>query len=113
MLADRVGRSRAEHLCLSGKVMSAAEGLAIGLVDELADDPGAAAVEYATELLLPKSASSLRIAQRAVRGDFAERVRRDLAEAERLFLEELMPTADAQEGLRAFLEKRDPEWQNE
>jgi len=113
MLADRVGRSRAEHLCLSGKVMSAAEGLAIGLVDELADDPGAAAVEYATELLLPKSASSLRIAQRAIRGDFAERVRRDLAEAERLFLEELMPTADAQEGLRAFLEKRDPEWKNE
>ena len=113
MLADRVGRSRAEHLCLSGKSMSAAEGLAIGLVDELADDPGGAAVDYAREVLLPKSASSLRIAQRAIRGDFADRVRKDLAEAERLFLEELMPTRDAQEGLRAFLEKRDPEWKNE
>ena len=113
MLADRVGRSRAEHLCLSGKSMSAAEGLAIGLVDELADDPGGAAVDYAREVLLPKSASSLRIAQRAIRGDFADRVRKDLAEAERLFLEELMPTRDAQEGLRAFLEKRAPEWKNE
>ena len=113
MLADRVGRSRAEHLCLTGKSMSATEGLAIGLVDELADDPGSAAVDYAREFLLPKSASSLRIAQRAIRGDFAERFRKDLAEAERLFLEELMGTTDAQEGLRAFLEKRDPEWENE
>lgn len=112
MLADRVGRSRAEHLCLSGKSMSAPEGLAIGLVDELTDDPGEAAVDYAREFLLPKSASSLRIAQRAIRGDFGERFRKKLAEAERIFLEELMPTRDAQEGLRAFLEKRDPEWED-
>jgi len=113
MLADRVGRSRAENLLLSGGSMSAAEGLAIGLVDELTDDPGAAALEYAREHLLPKSASSLRFAVKAARVGFEERVRKELAEVERLFLEELIQTADAQEGLNAFMEKREPEWKNE
>ena len=36
-----------------------------------------------------------------------------LAEVERLFLEELIQTADAQEGLTAFLEKRQPVWKDE
>jgi cyclohexa-1,5-dienecarbonyl-CoA hydratase len=112
MLADRVGRSRAENLLLTGGSLSAAEGLAIGLVDELAEDPGEAALEYAREHLLPKSASSLRFAVRAARAGYEERVRKELAEVERLFLEELMPTADAQEGLNAFLKKRQPEWKN-
>ena len=112
MLADRVGRSRAENLLLSGGSLSAVEGLAIGLVDEIADDPGAAALDYAREYLLPKSASSLRFALRAARGGFEERFRNELARVERLFLEELMSTADAPEGLQAFMEKRQPEWKN-
>ncbi len=113
MLADRVGRSRAEHLLVSGVSMSAAEGVAIGLVDELADDPSMAAMEYARMHLLPKSASSLRYAVQAARVGFDEKVRKGLAEVERLFLEELIQTADAQEGLKAFLEKRQPEWTSE
>jgi enoyl-CoA hydratase/carnithine racemase len=41
-----------------------------------------------------------------------ERASRDgaLDEAERLYVEELMDTADALEGLRSFLEKRRPAW---
>ncbi|HEX6384624.1 MAG TPA: hypothetical protein VF177_08145, partial [Anaerolineae bacterium] len=35
-----------------------------------------------------------------------------LPELERLYLEDLMSTADAQEGLAAFLEKRTPIWQH-
>jgi len=38
--------------------------------------------------------------------DFAER----LAATERLYLEELMRTSDANEGLNAFVEKRKPAW---
>jgi cyclohexa-1,5-dienecarbonyl-CoA hydratase len=113
MLADRVGRSRAENLLLSGASMSAPSGLAIGLVDELADDPSQAALEYAREHLLPKSASSLRYAVQAARVGFDERVRKGLDEVERLFLEELIQTADAQEGLSAFLEKRQPVWKDD
>lgn len=112
MLADRVGRSRAEHLLLSGASLSAAEGLAIGLVDEMAEDPGEAALEYAREHLLPKSASSLRLALRAARSGYQERFRSELARVEGLFLAELMATDDAVEGLQAFLEKRRPEWKD-
>jgi cyclohexa-1,5-dienecarbonyl-CoA hydratase len=112
ILADRVGRSRAENLLLTGGSMNAADGLAIGLVDELTDDPGGAALEYAEEHLLPKSASSLRFAVYAARAGFEERFRKELAEVERLFLEELIATDDAQEGLNAFLEKRQAEWKN-
>jgi cyclohexa-1,5-dienecarbonyl-CoA hydratase len=57
-----------------------------------------------------QSASSLRHAKRAFRlaqsADFDER----LARVERLYLEELMKTHDANEGLAAFIEKRKPAW---
>lgn len=113
MLADRVGRSRAEDLLLTGRSLTAEEALPIGLVDEIADDPGEAALSYVREHLLPKSASSLRFAVQAARTEFEERVRSGLAGVERLFLDRLIHTADAQEGLNSFLEKRPPEWRNE
>ncbi|MCJ7626896.1 MAG: enoyl-CoA hydratase-related protein, partial [Longimicrobiales bacterium] len=112
MLSERVGRGRAEDLLITGRSLPAEEALSIGLVDEIADDPESAALKYAREHLLPKSASSLRFAVRAARAGFEKRVRVELAEVERLFLEELIDTADAQEGLTAFLEKRAPEWKN-
>jgi len=60
--------------------------------------------------LYKQSASSLRFAKRAFRlaqnADFDER----LAAVERLYLEELMKTQDASEGLNAFIEKRKPVW---
>ena len=59
---------------------------------------------------IEQSASSLRFAKRAFRlaqsADFNER----LAAVERLYLDELMETSDANEGLNAFIEKRKPEW---
>ncbi len=109
-LAERVGRSPAEDLCLSGRSIAAEQALVIGLVDEIAEDPAEAALGYVREFLLPRSASSLRIAARAIRSGYARRFREELAEIERLYLEDLMSTKDAVEGLEAFLEKRDPSW---
>ena len=111
-LADRVGRGAAEDLCLTGRSIDAEEALRIGLVDALAAHPAAAALDYAREHLLPRSASSLRLAVRAARAGFARRFREDLAETERLYLQDLMSTADAVEGLEAFLAKRSPVWRN-
>lgn len=58
-----------------------------------------------------QSASSIRFTKKAFRlaqaADFEERLER----VERLYLEELMQTGDANEGLNAFIEKRKPEWQ--
>ena len=111
-LVERVGRGAAEDLLLSGRSLHAEEAAALGLVDHVADDPRAAALDYARKQLLPKSGSSLRFAVRAARLDFSERFRREIPVLERLYLQELMKTADAVEGLQAFVEKRAPQWRN-
>lgn len=112
ILAERMGRGPAEDLCISGRTISGTEAADLGLVDELADDPTDAALAYARAHLLPKSAASLRFATRAVRLGFARRFDEDLAHTEQLYLEGLMATADAKEGIRAFVEKRKPTWTN-
>ena len=110
LLADRVGRTNAEELCLTGRVVDADEALTMGLVDTVDDDPGAAALDYAREHLLPKSAASLRFAVSALRHGLESRLDQELAEIETMYLDGLMSTEDAVEGLRAFVDKRTPEW---
>jgi cyclohexa-1,5-dienecarbonyl-CoA hydratase len=112
ILPERMGRPAAEDLLLTGRILGVEEAHARGLVDEIAEDPGAAALAWIRKHLLPRSASSLRLAVRAARVGWADRFRASLAEAERLYLEELMATGDAVEGLQSFLEKRDPVWRN-
>jgi cyclohexa-1,5-dienecarbonyl-CoA hydratase len=111
-LAERVGRGDAEDLCLSGRLIDAGEALAMGLADQIAEDPSGAALDYARRHLLPRSASSLRYAVKAVRHGVQKRMEAELPEIERLYLEELMSTRDAVEGIRAFLEKRPAQWDN-
>ena len=111
-LADRVGRSRAEDLCVSGRRIDGAEAFRIGLVDELADDPNEAALGYIEKHLTSKSAAALRLGIRAVRLGLTERFRRQLEAVERIYCDELMATHDAVEGLEAFVAKRPPEWRN-
>jgi len=112
LLTERMGRGGAEDLLLSGRALPAEEACRLGLVDEVAENPGEAALAYARSHLLPRSASSLRWAVRASRQGFARRFLSELAEVERIYLEDLMGTSDAIEGLQAFLAKRSPEWRN-
>jgi cyclohexa-1,5-dienecarbonyl-CoA hydratase len=104
----------AEDILLTGRSLDAAEAHNLGIVNAVApqgelDETIAAFVEAN---FVPRSALSLRIATRAVRDQLRPETERRLAEAERIYLEELLPTHDGVEGIRAFMEKRPPEWQN-
>jgi cyclohexa-1,5-dienecarbonyl-CoA hydratase len=112
LLPLRVGQSRAEDLLVSGRAITALHAAAWGLVNEVADDPAAAALAYFEKNLCGKSAASLALAVRAAREPFAELARARLDDVEALYLEKLMATRDANEGLNAFMEKRQPKWEH-
>lgn len=112
LLPERIGPGAAEELLLSGRSVDGGEALRLGLVNAVAADPEAAALAWFDAHLAPRSASSLGHAVRAARQGSVERVRARLAAVEALYLQELMSTRDAEEGLRAFLEKRPARWED-
>jgi cyclohexa-1,5-dienecarbonyl-CoA hydratase len=112
LLPYRVNQPTAEDLLFSGRSIGAAEALACGLVHAVVDDPHAAALAYFEEHLARKSAAALACAVAAARVGMLHDVRRRLGEVERLYLDRLMQTRDANEGLVAFLAKRKPHWEH-
>jgi len=112
LLGWRINQSAAEDLLWSGRSINGSTALALGLVHALADDPEAAALAWFDEHLAPRSAAALACAVAAVRAPRARELRERLAEVERLYLERLMKTRDANEGLAAFLERRTPVWEH-
>jgi cyclohexa-1,5-dienecarbonyl-CoA hydratase len=112
LLPELIGPQRSIDLLLSGRSISGAEAASIGLAAAVAADPEAAALAYFDEHLKPKSANSLRYAVKAARADFAVRVKTKIAAVEALYLDGLMKTHDAVEGLDAFLKKRAANWEH-
>ncbi len=112
LLPWRVGGGAALDLCISGRSLTADEALSAGLISAVSEDPTAWWRALYAERLAPLSASSLRFAERAARRSLLRGLEEELPELERLYLEELMATRDANEGIEAFLERRRPTWTN-
>ncbi|MCX6290353.1 MAG: enoyl-CoA hydratase-related protein [Bacteroidetes bacterium] len=115
ILPMKIGRAKAEELLLTGKTIGADEALNIGLLNEVFADK--AAMDAATEAwmeqhIVPRSASSLRMAVSASRSFFNHILTKFLPALEQVYVHQLMETHDANEGINSFLEKRKPEWQN-
>jgi len=110
-LSRQIAPRKGLELLLSGEPVDAKTAATLGLVNAIFPfaEFNAKADEWLAKIFR-QSASSLRMAKKAFRlaqsADFNER----LAAVERLYLEELMKTGDANEGLNAFIEKRKPVW---
>jgi cyclohexa-1,5-dienecarbonyl-CoA hydratase len=109
-----IGRKAAMDLILSGRIISATEALQMGLVNKVASDE---TLEQETQAFvrpfLKLSAEVLRQTKQAVTAGLRDDLEPSLKEIEDIYLNQLMKTHDAQEGLKAFLEKRKPTWKNE
>jgi cyclohexa-1,5-dienecarbonyl-CoA hydratase len=108
----RVGQAQAARMILSGSVLEGESAARAGLADECSSDPEAALKRWFAEALAPKSAVAVRFAWKALRRPAARALERDLPELERIYLHELMTHRDPLEGLRSFLEKRKPVWED-
>lgn len=107
-----IGQMAADDLCLTGRSIGAEEARGMGLVHTVSENPEEALQEFITAHILPKSAAALRIAHRASRHQLHATFLAGWEEMERLYLTDLMATADANEGIAAFIEKRKPIWQH-
>jgi len=109
LLPWRLGGAAADDMILTGRLVPAGE---CGLVNVRCPDGD---LDETVEGLLdkrihPRSAAALRLAVKATRGPLHREISQRLPELERLYLDELMATRDAHEGIAAFLEKRKPVW---
>jgi cyclohexa-1,5-dienecarbonyl-CoA hydratase len=110
-LAALVGQKRAAELILRGRTISGVEAAEMGLASgAVPDQKMAAVVDRTVQELLGLSAAALAVTKKAIYAWDAMHFDKGLAQAEKIYLEELMKTADAQEGVRAFIEKRAPKW---
>lgn len=111
LLPRLIPEKKALEIILTGKPITAEEACGLGLVNRVcAARDLEAEVEKFRSALLAQSAQVLALARRAARLGSREGFESALRESERIYLEELLPAADAQEGLRAFLEKRPAKW---
>ena len=109
-----MGRKKALELLLAGSVFGADEACRLGLVNSVvpAENLGEES-EKLIGTLAKLSAPVLKYTRRAANRDFEDQFAKQLKKVEKLYIEELMNSADANEGLKAFIEKRKPVWKNE
>ncbi|MBI3764144.1 MAG: enoyl-CoA hydratase/isomerase family protein, partial [Chloroflexi bacterium] len=110
-LPTLIGYRRAAEMLFTGEAVGAVEAARIGLINRAVP---AGDLDQAVEQMVNKlrglSAAALRVCKRAARlgadGQAA------LPAMEKLYLEDLMSTEDAHEGVASFVEKRAPVWKH-
>lgn len=108
-LSAVVGQKRAAELVLTARSLNAKEALEMGLVNGIAADPETLVTETLSRVQ-QFSPAALAIAKKAFYAWDAVHFDKGLARAEQIYLEELVKTEDAKEGIKAYAEKRRPRW---
>ena len=107
----QMGYKKALELIVTGDVIGADEAKAIGLVNQVVPpEELGAATGALVKKLANLSGLVLRLTKKAVVQGLTDDREQALGIIEKVYLDELMVTADAEEGLKAFLEKRKPAW---
>ncbi len=110
-LAALAGQKRAAELILTGRTISGNEAAQIGLANHAVPDGELDfAVDQVVQELVGLSPAALGLTKKAVYAWDSMHFDKGLARSEKIYLEDLMKTADAHEGIRAFMEKREPKW---
>ena len=106
---------KALELLITGDVIGAKEAKELGLVNQIlpVDNFEDEAEKLITEKLASNSAVVLQLTKRAFLEGSTQNYSESIKKIEDIYLNELMKTNDANEGLTAFLEKRQPVWKNE
>jgi len=113
LLPRVVGERRARELLLTGELFGADEAQRIGLVNYVVESEQLEAkLQEILGRLRELSAPALEMTRRALDAARGRPFLEALERAEDIYLNELMKTEDAHEGIKAFTEKRKPEWRN-
>ena len=108
-----MGRKKALELILSGDVISAQEALALGMINKIV--PEASLTEEVSKFVEKFNKLSgivLKLTKEAILAGLNDDSEKGLNVIEKIYLERLMKTNDAIEGLKAFLDKRKPAWKD-
>jgi len=108
-----MGRKKALELILSGDVISAQEALALGMINKIVPEASLAEeVSRFVEKFKKLSGTVLKLTKEATLAGLNDDAERGLKVIEKIYLDRLMKTHDAIEGLKAFLDKRKPTWKD-
>jgi len=108
-LSAVVGQKHAADLVLTGRTFKGDEAAAMGLANAAVADVEAE-VQNVIARASKLSPAALVMAKKAFYAWDSIHLDKGLARAEKIYLEELMGTDDAKEGVQAFIEKRQPVW---
>jgi cyclohexa-1,5-dienecarbonyl-CoA hydratase len=108
-----IGRKKAMELILFGETISAQEALTLGLINKVVPE---ASFDQEVSSFIEKfkklSAVVLKLTKEAALAGLNDDTDKGLNVIEKIYLDRLMKTNDALEGLKAFLEKRKPTWKD-
>ncbi len=108
-----IGRKKAMELILSGKTVGARDALEMGLINRVvSEDSMEEEVKQFVGDIARHSAVVLRLTKKATIEGLCDDAEGGLRRIERIYLDELMRTEDATEGLKSFLEKRKAVWKD-
>lgn len=109
--APVIGYHRAAEMILTGRRFSAREAQAMGLINRVfADGELEAGVSSLVGELLNRSGAVMRLTVKGLRELSLRDFDASLKRSEQIYCDELLRTADVEEGVQAFLQKRAPQW---